>query len=1267
MFRVEARPEGQVKLAGAARLDERNQYSVDGNINAHGVAFHQGTTRIAGVSLDSKVAADTNQITLSDLRLGALGGTFTGNARVAHLAAFQVDGRLQNWSLDQIARVFMGKPLGYNGIISGPVQANGNLKNMSDLAGRVNLAIAPARGLAGVPVTGKLNGGYDGHLDAVTLAPSFIALPHTRADLSGELGRQVQIKVVSKDTADFQPLGKIPVVFDKTGSATLNASVTGNLSTPHVTGAIAVNDFNVEGRPFSRLSADLNATPAGATVTNALVVHGPLAMQLSASIGLRDWKALPSSPVRADATVRNADVKDALALAGEATVPMTGGLTVDAHVAGTLGSPTGTVDVAAVNGLLEGEHYDSLTLHARMEERSIIVPTLSLVAGASRLDGNLSFQHPPNDLQQGTLTGKVTADQVQLAQFQSLVKDRPGLRGLVSLNADAIATLHNNQLDIGTLHANLTARSLEMEGKALGNLTATAVTAGTAVRYDVNSDFAGSTIRINGQSEIRGDHQTSANAAISNLPLDRVLAVAGRRDIPVTGQFTATAQVFGTLADPHASGNLTIANGSAYQEPFTRLQAEVNYTNRLIDVPQFHLEDGAAHLDASATMTRPAAPNGNSDLRFKVTTNQIQLGAVRAVKQSQPSLNGVVQLNADGSAQLRPNASPLFSALNATVRATGISINQQNLGDLTATATTHGTALDFNLASNLAHSDVKGSGSIQLAGDYPVDARVTFNNVTYRGLSPLISAGSPLPLDASAEGELTVSGPVGDTARLRGSLQLTKFEAHSAPVSRLGAKPRVNLDVKNSGNIVATLDRGLITVNSFRLTGNDINLGVTGTASLIPSQPVHLRVDGNVNLGMLEAFDNDIYSSGAIRLNAGVEGSIANPRVNGVLSLEKASFNLLDLPNGISNATGTIAFNGTEATIQNVTGESGGGKITLSGMVAYGGPQMQFRVQANASRVHVRYPDTVTTELSANLSLNGNTARSLVTGTVRIIDLSLHSGADIGNVLTAAATPPSVSTSSPALLAGMRFDVRISTSPGVQFRTTLTQNLQAAANLTLVGTPENPGMLGRVTVTGGDVVFFGNQYTIDQGTMSFFNVSKIDPVLNAELKTTVQGVDVSLNVSGSVDRMRLSYSSDPPMPFQQLVSLLASGKTPTTDPVLAAHAPQPPEQNLQQTGASAILNQAVANPVSGRLQRLFGVSKLSIDPQIVGTNTAQATLTLQQQITRDLTFTYIQDVTQSNPSIVRVEWNINPRYSAIAQRDVNGGVSVDLFYKKKFH
>jgi translocation and assembly module TamB len=152
-----------------------------------------------------------------------------------------------------------------------------------------------------------------------------------------------------------------------------------------------------------------------------------------------------------------------------------------------------------------------------------------------------------------------------------------------------------------------------------------------------------------------------------------------------------------------------------------------------------------------------------------------------------------------------------------------------------------------------------------------------------------------------------------------------------------------------------------------------------------------------------------------------------------------------------------------------------------------------------------------------------------------------------------------------------------------------------------------------------------------------------------------------------MDRMKLTYTSDPPMQFSDIVSLLATGKMPTTDPVLAARQPAAPEQNLEQKGASALLSQAVANPVSGRLQRLFGVSKLQIDPQIIGEqNTPQARLMLEQQITKSLLFTYTQDVSSSNPQIIRVEWDIDPRWTAIAQRDERGEVALDFFYKKRF-
>jgi translocation and assembly module TamB len=1269
MIRLAAQPQGSVKLGGTLRLDPRNDYYLAANIEGREVTFREGTQRFSNVSVDSSLTADPHRIALANLRLNALGGRFVGGASLDEMTALQIEGRLQNFGLEQISGVLLQRKLGYNGVISGLLQASANVKSMADLTARVNLEIAPAaHGTTDIPVSGRVNADYSGRADTVTLGASYIALPHTRVDLSGQLGRQIQVRLISKSFADLQPLGIIPVAIGAGGAATLDATVSGTLAAPKIAGAVAVNNFSVEGRPFTRFSADLTASPSNLTVNNAVVARGALRMQLSASAGLRDWKPLPASPLRADATIRNADVKDVLALASDSSLAVTGAFDADAHISGTFGSPAGTVSVSASNGYIQDEKFDALEMQARMTDGAIAMPTLTLTAGASRIDANGVFQHPPNDLQHGSISGTFSSSRIQLAQFQTLVKDRPGLQGLLTLKADVSGNLSAGEFQVTTLNANLAARGLAMEGKALGDLTATANTAGTSVRYDITSDFAGSNARISGQTDLNGEHRTTANVAIDNLPVDRLLSIAGRRELPFTGTLSLTAQVSGTVQSPLASAKVSIANGSAYQEPFTRLEADFNYTNTSIDASRFHLADGPAFLDASLSFTHPPNDLEDGDVRFHVSSDRIQLAGVRAIKRSQPALAGAAQLTADGSARLRKNAGPLFSMLNASLHATGISVNRQNLGDLTAEAATRGNAIEFNLASDLAHSDIKGTGTVRLTEDYPVDARLSLSKVTYRGLSPLFSASPPAPLDATLEGQLSISGPATDLDRLRGTLELTKLEAHSASPAGLGPLPRTNLELKNSGNIVASLDRGAVTISDFRIAGRDANLTVSGTASIQAQQALHLRVDGNLNLEMLEAFSSDIYSSGAVALNVAINGTVASPDVSGRLQLQKASFNTLDAPNGLSNATGAVAFTGSEAYIQNITGESGGGKVTLSGTVGYGGPQMVFRVQAAASKVRILYPATITTEIDANLVVNGTSAKSLVTGTVNVSDVSLHSGADIGNFLTAAAAPPSVPTSSGGVLTGMQFDVRIMTAPDTEFRTTLTQNLQADANLTLRGTPANPGLIGRVAVTEGEVMFFGNKYTIDRGTISFSDAFKINPILNIALQTTVQGIDVTLNVSGPVDKMKLAYSSDPPLQFQQIASLLASGSIPDTDPVLAAHSPVAPQQSVAQSGASAALGQTVANPVSGRLQKLFGVSSLSIDPQIVGTtNMAQANLTLRQQVTKAITFTYIEDVTNSNPQVIRVEWAINPRYSAIAERDVNGEFTVNIYYKKRFH
>jgi len=203
-------------------------------------------------------------------------------------------------------------------------------------------------------------------------------------------------------------------------------------------------------------------------------------------------------------------------------------------------------------------------------------------------------------------------------------------------------------------------------------------------------------------------------------------------------------------------------------------------------------------------------------------------------------------------------------------------------------------------------------------------------------------------------------------------------------------------------------------------------------------------------------------------------------------------------------------------------------------------------------------------------------------------------------------------------------------------------------------------------LVGGSLIFFGNKYALNRGSIAFYDAVKIQPILDVDLETSVKSVDVLLGVSGPIENLKLTYRSDPPLKFEDIVALLATGKTPP-DATIAAHQPAAPDQSIGQMGESAIFSQAIADPLANRLQRVFGVSQIKIDPTFSsGSVLPQARVTLQQQVTGGITFTYTQDLTQTNSQIIRVEWALTPRFSAVATRDENGIFGVDFLYKKQF-
>jgi len=209
-------------------------------------------------------------------------------------------------------------------------------------------------------------------------------------------------------------------------------------------------------------------------------------------------------------------------------------------------------------------------------------------------------------------------------------------------------------------------------------------------------------------------------------------------------------------------------------------------------------------------------------------------------------------------------------------------------------------------------------------------------------------------------------------------------------------------------------------------------------------------------------------------------------------------------------------------------------------------------------------------------------------------------------------------------------------------------------------------VLGNVTVNSGEIEFFGNRYTINRGEVNFNNPAKIEPIIDMDLETRERGIVVDIRFSGPLNKLNFSYRSDPPLETNDIIALLAVGRTPSTaGPLASTQTGQ--STNYMATSSNSLLSQAIA-PSSGRLQRFFGVSHIKIDPQLTDiTAVPQARLTMEQQVSTVVTVTYITNLAVTNEQIVRVQWDLSKQWSVVALRDENGAFSVDFQYRKRFH
>jgi translocation and assembly module TamB len=727
----------------------------------------------------------------------------------------------------------------------------------------------------------------------------------------------------------------------------------------------------------------------------------------------------------------------------------------------------------------------------------------------------------------------------------------------------------------------------------------------------------------------------TAQAAIHRLELSDALLLAGYRQ-PITGTLDGNLRLSGTSAEPQGEASVLITSAHVYGAPVQRIKTETRLAQHEVQFTAFELTQ-----DRKAIVTGEAVYSAvTGGYHFQFQGSNVDLAKMPWLQTRRTSLSGTLNFSARGSGT---TAAP---QITGAVEFRDVAMNGERVGGFHASMETAGDTLRLTGHSEFQQSDLDLSGTVRLRDDWP--ARITLRSQQV-DVDPLIR----MFLKGKITGHSSLAGTVAADFPLRSPYDL----ALTATIDRFSAEIE-QVQLRNEGPIRFTYAQQTLRLEPLRLAGTDTTLDLSGSTRFDGSRALNLQARGQVNLKLLESLNPNIVSAGLITLDLRIAGTMARPLVNGRVEVAHASISEIELPNGLSDLNGRLLFTEDRLQVQNLTGKTGGGTLAIRGFVSYAN-DIVFNLRGRGQDIRLRYPPGMSAMANADLRLTGTAENALLSGDITVSRFGVNRQFDFASYL--AKSDRSLTIPDPSSpLAHLRLDAHIVSPPELQVQTSLAK-LSGDVDVYLRGTGTHPVLLGRVNITEGDIFFNGNKYHLEHGTISLSNPATIQPVLDLEATASVRNYDIALGLHGPLDKLSTTYRSDPPLATADIVSLLAFGR------MRDQTAPQSPQNvNGPAPETQTVLYEALNAAVSSRVQKLFGVSRIKIDPQAVGVqNTSSPRLTIEQQVANNITLTYITDVGRTNYQTIQAEYNLNKNVSIVAVRDWTGIVSFDVRVRQR--
>ena len=740
---------------------------------------------------------------------------------------------------------------------------------------------------------------------------------------------------------------------------------------------------------------------------------------------------------------------------------------------------------------------------------------------------------------------------------------------------------------------------------------------------------------------VPGRPRFDLQVAAHRYPVSRILQYLDL-DYPVDGRVSGEFPVSGSPEALSGGGPVELVDATAFGQKLSRVTGRVDFTpGRLA------LEDLQATLAGGGTIAgRGAFSIRERSFELKLSGAGIPLASVEALRSATSDVAGSLTFQVSGAGPIdRPDLRATASIANAAFF--GHALPQGGEPHLEATVA-HGV-LD-------ATASVPDRWSLHASGDlFGKPARIALKLDAADLAALLLLTPFQLPSGRggafAANGTLTLPSAAGEFPS--GEITVTR--------ARLDLPERPGI-LATSGDVRVSLGDGKLTFHQFQAKGEGTDLKAGGSIEL-GKKPgaLDLSVAGTVDAALLAIELPEVGLTGRLAVDVRAGGTLEAPALSGKVRVENGRYRVASLSQFLDDIDATFTFDGSRANLEG-RARFGGGDVYAGGNLRLERLALRdFRVAVQARHVSLRYPQDLRLQVDADLVASGTGARNDLRGEVTLLKGTYSKDFEVTLTdLIARSRPAGALAPAEAWKEQTSLEVRIVSSAALEVRNNLAR-LTATVDLLARGTIADPVVTGQITLDeGGRITFRDVRYDVESGTITFANARGLTPILDIRARAEVKGYDLVVSLVGTWPRIQTTFSSDPPLPDEQILGLLLTGTAPATRSGIDTAG-----ESIVSAGASLAAG-AAAGALTRPTQRFFKLDVFEIDPVFSGGQLSDVRSKVGSQIGPNLLVTTSQSFDTSKAPIFQIEWRVSDTVIVRARRDENGVYLVDVRRRTRY-